>query len=253
LLAAAQTRTRNTTSVMESTTWSHLVGKALLDMGFAACTRLRLVADQPGLPARDARARDPLLQRCRKDRQPLRHQADAGIRDGAARRLAIALRVRLGRGKLPRGCPSRDAPAGIRSTVRLPHGDPGLRQRCTRTRGWPGVRTRQHRAAQLGGALGLAVLASAAATRTENLDGAGSESVAALNGGYRSAFLLSAIFVALAAVLAAVLLKFDSEGKETSERTPTLPSLPEARGTGHYPDMPADTSTNDHGTPEARG
>ncbi len=32
----------------------------------------------------------PLLQRCRKDRQPLRHQDDAGMQDGAARRLATA-------------------------------------------------------------------------------------------------------------------------------------------------------------------
>ena len=64
-------------------------------------------------------------------------------------------------------------------------------------------------AQQLGGALGLAVLASIAASRTEGLGGAGSEAVAALNGGYHAAFLLSAIFVALATVLAAALLKLD--------------------------------------------
>jgi MFS family permease len=62
-------------------------------------------------------------------------------------------------------------------------------------------------AQQLGGALGLAVLASVAASRTEGLRGAGSEPVAALNAGYHAAFLLSAIFVALAAVLAAALLR----------------------------------------------
>ncbi len=62
-------------------------------------------------------------------------------------------------------------------------------------------------AQQLGGALGLAVLASVAASRTEGLGSAGSVPVAALNGGYHAAFLLSAIFVALAAVLAAALLR----------------------------------------------
>jgi hypothetical protein len=48
------------------------------------------------------------------------------------------------------------------------------------------------------------VLASVAASRTEGLLAGGSGSVAALNESYRAAFLLSAIFVALAAVIAAV-------------------------------------------------
>ncbi len=83
-------------------------------------------------------------------------------------------------------------------------------------------------AQQLGGALGLAVLASVAASRTEGLGGAGSEPVAALNGGYHVAFLLSAIFVALAAVLAAALLRLAKDGKEVGGKTPTLPSEADA-------------------------
>ena len=59
---------------------------------------------------------------------------------------------------------------------------------------------------QMGGALGLAVLASVAASRTEGLLEAGSEPVAALNVGFHAAFLLGTILVALGVVLAATLL-----------------------------------------------
>jgi len=65
----------------------------------------------------------------------------------------------------------------------------------------------------MGGALGLAVLASLAAARTESLGGA---SPAALTSGYQLAFAAGAIFAALAALLAAVLLrpaKPDQESK----------------------------------------
>ncbi|HEY7016893.1 MAG TPA: MFS transporter [Gaiellaceae bacterium] len=57
----------------------------------------------------------------------------------------------------------------------------------------------------MGGALGLAVLASLAAWRTGNLGG--SDDVSALNGGYHLAFVVGAIFAGLAAVLAVVLLR----------------------------------------------
>ena len=50
----------------------------------------------------------------------------------------------------------------------------------------------------MGGALGLAVLASLAASHTQNLRGSGSGALAALNGGYHVAFLAGAVF-ALAA------------------------------------------------------
>ena len=59
----------------------------------------------------------------------------------------------------------------------------------------------------MGGALGLAALASAADARTAGLQRAGVEAVAALNGGYQFAFLLGALITAAAAVLTALLLQ----------------------------------------------
>jgi len=59
----------------------------------------------------------------------------------------------------------------------------------------------------MGGALGLAVLASLAASRTDNLLGSGDGSLVALNGGYHVAFLVGAVFAAAAAVVGAVLLR----------------------------------------------
>ena len=59
----------------------------------------------------------------------------------------------------------------------------------------------------MGGALGLAVLASLAAARTTALAGTGMDATAALNGGYQLAFVIGAVFAAVAAVLGAVLLR----------------------------------------------
>ncbi|MEJ8812627.1 DHA2 family efflux MFS transporter permease subunit [Variovorax ureilyticus] len=59
----------------------------------------------------------------------------------------------------------------------------------------------------MGGALGLAVLASVAAARTGNLLMAGISTPVALTAGYQSAFLVGAIFAVVAAVLGAVLLR----------------------------------------------
>jgi EmrB/QacA subfamily drug resistance transporter len=108
-------------------------------------------------------------------------------------------------------------------------------------------------AQQLGGALGLAVLASVAASRTKGLGGAGSDPVAALNGGYHAAFLLSAILVALAAVLATALLRLAEDGKDIDGKTPTPSFEAGAGGAGPTPDMPADAQANDRKTPEERG
>jgi predicted MFS family arabinose efflux permease len=58
----------------------------------------------------------------------------------------------------------------------------------------------------MGGALGLAVLASLAAARTESLLGTGAAQTAALNGGYHAAFAAGAVFAALAALLCVALL-----------------------------------------------
>ncbi len=59
----------------------------------------------------------------------------------------------------------------------------------------------------MGGALGLAVLAALAASRTDRLEAAGKAAAAATNGGYHLAFLVGALFAAAAAVLAVVLLR----------------------------------------------
>jgi EmrB/QacA subfamily drug resistance transporter len=58
----------------------------------------------------------------------------------------------------------------------------------------------------MGGALGLAVLASLAATRTDTLLARGESEPLALTGGYHLAFFIGATFAAIAAALAAVLL-----------------------------------------------
>jgi EmrB/QacA subfamily drug resistance transporter len=59
----------------------------------------------------------------------------------------------------------------------------------------------------MGGALGLAVLASIAASRTETLRDSGSSSLEALTGGYHLAFLVGALFAAGAAALGAFVLR----------------------------------------------
>ncbi len=59
----------------------------------------------------------------------------------------------------------------------------------------------------MGGALGLAVLASLAASRTETLAASGESQLAALAGGYNAAFLVGALFAFAAAAIGAGLLR----------------------------------------------
>ena len=59
----------------------------------------------------------------------------------------------------------------------------------------------------MGGAVGLAVLASLAESRTDSLRASGDGALTALTGGYHAAFLLGAVFAAAAAALGAFLLK----------------------------------------------
>jgi EmrB/QacA subfamily drug resistance transporter len=61
-----------------------------------------------------------------------------------------------------------------------------------------------------GGALGLAVLASAAASRTESLTNSGDGPLAALNGGYHLAFMIGAAFAVIAAAIAAVFIRAEA-------------------------------------------
>jgi MFS family permease len=59
----------------------------------------------------------------------------------------------------------------------------------------------------MGGALGLAILASAAAARTDHLLASGAASAVALTGGYHVAFGCGAVFAALSSLLGAALLR----------------------------------------------
>jgi EmrB/QacA subfamily drug resistance transporter len=59
----------------------------------------------------------------------------------------------------------------------------------------------------MGGALGLAVLASLAASRTDTLLAAGESETAALTGGYHVAFLVGALFALAAATIGGLLLR----------------------------------------------
>jgi predicted MFS family arabinose efflux permease len=86
----------------------------------------------------------------------------------------------------------------------------------------------------MGGALGLAVLAAAAASRTEALGDAGDVAEVALNGGYHVAFLIGAIFTLIAAGLAAALLRSAGPAGAPAE------AGPEAGGVGEPAPSSAD-------------
>ncbi|MDX6591458.1 MAG: hypothetical protein QOJ13_654 [Gaiellales bacterium] len=77
----------------------------------------------------------------------------------------------------------------------------------------------------MGGALGLASLASLATSRTDSLSAAGDAPLVALNGGYHAAFLVGALFAVAAAVIGAALLR-------TSDAAPA----PERHHGGSYGD-----------------
>jgi EmrB/QacA subfamily drug resistance transporter len=68
--------------------------------------------------------------------------------------------------------------------------------------------------AQVGGALGLAVLATLSATRTENLAAEGENLASALTGGYHLAFLVGAALVVAAIVVAALVIEPDERAGE---------------------------------------
>jgi MFS family permease len=65
----------------------------------------------------------------------------------------------------------------------------------------------------MGGALGLAVLASLAAARTDALTAAGEALPAALNGGYHVAFAIGAVFALAAAILSAAFIRTASPAR----------------------------------------
>jgi fucose permease len=77
---------------------------------------------------------------------------------------------------------------------------------------------------QVGGALGLAVLATLSATRTENLLDNGDSTADALLGGYHLAFIIAAGLVAIAVVVATIVLtpKAEVQHAEEPEGSPAL-------------------------------
>ena len=77
----------------------------------------------------------------------------------------------------------------------------------------------------MGGALGLAVLASLAASRTETLAASGEGPLEALTGGYHAAFLAGAIFALAAAVIGGAFLRVGVPGAEAEEHVEVTPAL----------------------------
>jgi predicted MFS family arabinose efflux permease len=70
---------------------------------------------------------------------------------------------------------------------------------------------------QVGGAIGLAVLATVATERTEGLLADGGSSAAALNSGYHLAYLIGAVLIAIAVVVAAVVVRSEEPAAMSAE------------------------------------
>jgi MFS family permease len=82
----------------------------------------------------------------------------------------------------------------------------------------------------MGGALGLAVLASLAAARTDTLLASGTDSLTALNDGYHVAFVVGAIFATAAAVIGGAVLRTSAVGGADAESAAPPAGNPEPVG-----------------------
>jgi MFS family permease len=80
----------------------------------------------------------------------------------------------------------------------------------------------------MGGALGLAVLASLADRRHDSLLLSGDATLAALNGGYHVAFVVGAIFIVASAAVAATLLRVEAPQAHMGEQPIGAPAAAEA-------------------------
>ena len=90
----------------------------------------------------------------------------------------------------------------------------------------------------MGGALGLAVLASLAASRTDSLLASGGGRLDALTGGYHVAFLIGAIFALAATLLGAALLRVRQQAPAhgvKSRRVPSQASRPTKKPSSELP------------------
>jgi EmrB/QacA subfamily drug resistance transporter len=83
--------------------------------------------------------------------------------------------------------------------------------------------------AQVGGALGLAVLATLSATRSDNLIDGGQATASALTSGYHLAFLIGAGLVLAALVVALTVLQPEGRATTEAKRVGTDPAYSEAR------------------------
>jgi EmrB/QacA subfamily drug resistance transporter len=108
---------------------------------------------------------------------------------------SFALHVLPGMTLLGIGCGMAMNPVLLAAMSDVPQTESGLASGVVNT------------AFMMGGALGLAVLASLADARTDKMLALGADSVAALNGGYHLAFAVGAVFAAAAALLGAALLR----------------------------------------------
>jgi EmrB/QacA subfamily drug resistance transporter len=80
--------------------------------------------------------------------------------------------------------------------------------------------------AQVGGALGLAVLATLSTTRTHDIVGAGKATASALTSGYHLAFVIGAVLVLAAVVVAATVLKAPQRAGAAAHATQDAPADP---------------------------
>lgn len=76
----------------------------------------------------------------------------------------------------------------------------------------------------MGGAVGLAVLASVAAARTQRLVASGHGTLTALTGGYHVAFAIGAVFALAAAVIGGTFLRTHSVAARAHQPQPALKS-----------------------------
>jgi len=77
---------------------------------------------------------------------------------------------------------------------------------------------------QVGGALGLAVLATLSTTRTENLRDAGESAANALNGGYHLAYVIGASLVLVCLAIAVIVLKAPAREPHAAEAPEPAPN-----------------------------
>ena len=80
--------------------------------------------------------------------------------------------------------------------------------------------------AQVGGALGLALLATLATTRTGDLTASGESLAAALTGGYHLAFAIAALLMVVAILIAVFVLQSDRAGAEAASHESRATSEP---------------------------